>query len=313
MQSFRLLQGGGGLTGSVIGVDLVNGGGGYTFPPFVEIEDECGGGYGATAKAVIDYDPDSPTYQQITDIYIVTEGENYTPPKDIPIDEDFILDDEKGPIIIDGGENYEGEDTVTDSNDVEYDIQIDNNGSITKLIPKIDNEYPSFADIVKDELLKYTVNSITGSGAKIAPRIKKRPIDPQGEVKQVIDCISKDDDFVGYVNGEKYYGPFHVHPTNGRKMVGATHVSTPHQYIYDSPEESLGSAQQIVSTTTQIQQVTGGGASATTSGDTPTTSTTSTTSGGTPAPTPTPTATPTPTPPPSSPPPSPPPSGGGGY
>ena len=92
-----------GLTGSVIGVDLVNGGGGYTFPPFVEIEDECGGGYGATAKAVIDYDPDSPTYQQITDIYIVTEGENYTPPKDIPIDEDFILDDEKGPIIIDGG------------------------------------------------------------------------------------------------------------------------------------------------------------------------------------------------------------------
>ena len=185
----QVAQGGQGLTGSVIGVDLVNGGGGYTFPPFVEIEDECGGGYGATAKAIIDYDPDSPTYQQITDIYIVTEGENYTPPKDIPIDEDFILDDEKGPIIIDGGENYEGEDTVTDNNDNEYDIEIDDNGSITKLIPKNGNEYPSFADIVKDELLKYTVNSITGSGAKIAPRIKKRPIDPQGEVKQVIDCI----------------------------------------------------------------------------------------------------------------------------
>ena len=48
-------------------------------------------GYGATARAIIDYDPDSPTYQQITDIYIVTEGENYTPPKDNPIDEDFIL------------------------------------------------------------------------------------------------------------------------------------------------------------------------------------------------------------------------------
>ena len=189
----------------MIGVDLVNGGGGYTFPPFVELVDECGGGYGATAKAVIDYDPDSPTYQQITDIYIVTEGENYTPDKDNPIDDDFILDDEKGPIIIDGGENYDGEDTVTDSNDVEYDIQIDNNGSITKLIPKINNEYPSFGG-----LIEYTVNSITGSGAKIAPRIKKRPITPQGQVKQVIDCISKDDDFVGYVNGEKYYGPFHT-------------------------------------------------------------------------------------------------------
>ena len=94
-------------------------------------------------------------------------------------------------------------------------------------------------------------------------------------------------------------------------MVGATHVSTPHQYIYDSPEESLGSSQQTVSTITQIQQVTGGGTPTTTSSTTPTTPSTS--DGGTqtpsaPVPTPTPTPTPPPTPPPSSPP-----SGGGGY
>jgi hypothetical protein len=302
----QVAQGGQGLTGSVIGVDLVNGGGGYTFPPFVELVDECGEGYGATARSVIDYDPDSPTYQQITDIYIVTEGENYTPDKNIPVDDDFILDDEKGPIIIDGGENYEDEDIITDSAGNEYDIKIDNTGAITKIAPRINNEYPSFT-----ESLEYTVNTITGSGAKIAPRIKKRPITPQGQVKQVIDCISKDDDFVGYVNGEKYYGPFHVHPTNGRKMVGATHVSTPHQYIYDSPEESLGSPQQIVSTTTQIQQVTGGGTPTTTSSTTPTTPSTSdgeTQTPSAPVPTPTPTPTPPPTPPPSSPP-----SGGGGY
>ena len=93
-------------------------------------------------------------------------------------------------------------------------------------------------------------------------------------------------------------------------MTGVTHTGAG-KYIYDSSEESLGSPQQTFSTTTQIQQVTGGGASATTSSTTNTTSTT--TSGATPAPTPTATPTPTPTPPPSSPPPSPPPSGGGGY
>ena len=38
----QIAEGGRGVTGSVIGVDLVNGGGGYTFPPFVEIVDECG-------------------------------------------------------------------------------------------------------------------------------------------------------------------------------------------------------------------------------------------------------------------------------
>ena len=195
------VSGSGGLTGSVVGIDIVDSGSGYSFPPFIEIVDESGRGYGATARALIDYDPESPTYQQITDIYVVTEGENYTPNKNIPIDDDYILDDENGPIIIDGGENYEGEDTVTDSAGNEYDIEIDDQtGSIIKITPITDNEYPSFNDILANadplgnelgntDTLKYTVNSLTGSGAKIAPRIKKRPSVPQGEVKQVIDCI----------------------------------------------------------------------------------------------------------------------------
>ena len=157
--------------------------------------------------------------------------------------------------------------------------------------------------------MEFTINSATGSGAIIRPRLRTRPVEPQGEVKQVIDCISKDDDLVGYVNGEPYYGPFHTHPKTGRKMVGATHTTTPHQYIYDTQAESLGSSSSPVSTTTQITRST-----------TTTTTTTTTTNTSTPAPTPTPTPTPPPTtpqpsssPPPSSPPPSPPPSSGGGY
>ena len=293
----QIAEGGRGLTGSLIGVDLVNGGGGYTFPPFVEIVDECGKGFGATARAVIDYDPNSDTYQQITDIYLVTEGQDYTPSTDI---EDYILDDENGPNIIDGGGGYDSDnDTVTDNYDNEYSINTDTNGSITKLIRINNNEIPSIIDA-----MEFTINSATGSGAIIRPRLRTRPVEPQGEVKQVIDCISKDDDLVGYVNGEPYYGPFHTHPKTGRKMVGATHTTTPHQYIYDTQAESLGSSSSPVSTTTQITRST----------------TTTTTNTSTPAPTPAPTPTPPPTtpqpsssPPPSSPPPSPPPSSGGGY
>ena len=63
--------------------------------------------------------------------------------------------------------------------------------------------------------------------------------DPKGKVKliTVIDCVGKIDrnQFIGYVNGEPYYGPFHYHPKRGVKMVGARHVPEPHDVITDRP------------------------------------------------------------------------------
>ena len=47
---------------------------------------------------------------------------------------------------------------------------------------------------------------------------------------------------VGYVNGQPYYGAFHVHTReDGRtvKMVGIAHTTTPHDIIYDTVQESL--------------------------------------------------------------------------
>ena len=49
-------------TGSLIGIDMESGGSGYTSQPSVEIVDTCKQGYGAVAKAVVDYDEKSPTY-----------------------------------------------------------------------------------------------------------------------------------------------------------------------------------------------------------------------------------------------------------
>ena len=63
--------------------------------------------------------------------------------------------------------------------------------------------------------------------------------DPKGKVKliTVVDCVGKVDrnQFVGYLNGEPYYGPFHVHPETGVKMVGARHVSEQHDIITSRP------------------------------------------------------------------------------
>ena len=312
-----------GVTGSLLGVDLVNGGGGYTTPPFVEIVDECKSGYGAVARAIIDYDPNSPTYQQITDIVLVSPGENYTPSVDNPVN-DITINTENPATVVTPGVGYIGGnegDTVTDNLGNEYTIDVDENGGIKKLTPVGELKFPQITGEVEFE-----INTQTGFGVILKPRFTTRPVEPQGEVKQVIDCISKDDDIVGYVNGKAYYGPFHIHPTNGRKMVGATHTSAPHQYIYDTQAESLGSSSGTVSTTTQIIRETSSTSSSTSSSTTTTSTTSSTTTpppSSTPPPTTsggggstpsTPTPSPTPTPPtPPSPPTPPPSSGGGGY
>ena len=92
------------------------------------------------------------------------------------------------------------------------------------------------------------IKSETGFNAELRPvfcidRIAKDEVkeyDPKGKVKliTVVDCVGKIDrnQFVGYVNGEPYYGPFHVHAPTGVKMVGARHVSEPHDVITDRPD-----------------------------------------------------------------------------
>ena len=87
----------------------------------------------------------------------------------------------------------------------------------------------------------------------IKPIIGRLPLTPQGEVIQVIDCVGPEtNNLVGYVNGQPYYGPYHIHPTKGVKMVGVAHTSTPHDIIYDTPEQSFApSVVSVASTVTQ--------------------------------------------------------------
>ena len=288
-------------TGSLIGIKLTNPGQGYTVPPLVEITDNCNQGYGANARAVIDYDPQSPTYQQVTDIYIVTPGENYPVIEENVGDKEYTVDHV---VVISPGEDYKEDDVIQDNVGNVYDKILDANGKILNVIPPnptIDNVIPV------DGIPQLTIQSSTGFGAIIKPQIAPRPT-YQGEIKQVIDCITPRDGIVGFVNGDPYYGPFHIHPTRGVKMVGAAHTTTPHAIIYDTPAESRTSSAGTGSVQPTMTTV----ASPTGTSYTPPEPTTTT-----PAPTTTPTPEPPSSPPqstpPSSPPPSSPPSGGGGY
>ena len=170
-------------TGSLIGIDMESGGSGYTSQPSVEIVDTCKQGYGAVAKAVVDYDEKSPTYQQIVDVYIISEGENY-PIKDPQDTTPKIIDHV---VVVSPGTDYVKGDIVTDSFDNEYTVYIDDNtGGILNVIPS-DSSVANVNEIT--ELPELIIKTQTGYGAILKPQLKPRP-PYQGDVKEVIDCVS---------------------------------------------------------------------------------------------------------------------------
>ena len=92
--------------------------------------------------------------------------------------------------------------------------------------------------------------------------IGRLPLTPQGEVVQVIDCISPNiNNIVGYINGKPYTGAYHI-MSNGVKMTGASHSGND-AIIYDTPQESFRSARTVgtamtmttTSTTTPTQRI----------------------------------------------------------
>ena len=155
----------GSKTGSIIGVQLTNPGYGYQFPPFVEITDECGQGYGAVARAVLNDDG------TIKYIYIVSDGENYPINEEVP----YFIDDV---VVEESGNDYTENDTVTDENGNEFAFEL-YNGSITKITP-INNTV--------SDLPVLTVNSSTGSGAVLRPILTTTQ--RIGTPTKSIDCVS---------------------------------------------------------------------------------------------------------------------------
>ena len=152
-------------TGSIIDIKLTNPGNNYTFPPFVEIVDNCGQGYGATARTTL-------KDGKIDQIYIVSEGENYP----VTDQNEQIIESVN---IIFPGSGYTDGDQVTDNFGNEYDVTVQQ-GLITKVKP--------ITQIKVDDVPVLTAIG-SGNGAILSANLNDRP-EFQGEVKQVIDCVS---------------------------------------------------------------------------------------------------------------------------
>ena len=87
----------------------------------------------------------------------------------------------------------------------------------------------------------------------------------QSVVNVETDCIGETNQIVGYVEGEPYIGPYHIHPDTGVKMVGKKHSSSPHSIIYDTRAESLSRTVRRMNSRPTPSNI-----STTTSGSTPT-------------------------------------------
>ena len=78
-------------------------------------------------------------------------------------------------------------------------------------------------------------------------------------IGQLNASAAKSSTVVGFVNGEPYSGPYHVHERDDGvivKMTGVEHSSVAHNIIYDTAEESLNGA---VNTTTVVSDDDNGG------------------------------------------------------
>jgi hypothetical protein len=155
------------ITASIVGIQLVDPGFGYDYPPFVEICDEMDQGYGAVARCTITDDG------KIDKIYMISEGEGYSVGSifDYSVTEIFIED---------GGFGYQYDNTlIFDDEGNEYEFILDDEGSITQIVP---------INTTVDGLPIIDIISETGSGAVIIPilgsiqELQVTTTDDEGEI-----------------------------------------------------------------------------------------------------------------------------------
>lgn len=189
----------GNAQGGIVAIEVLDGGSGYEYPPYVDIRDNCGLGIGGVGRAVLKGD-------KVDKIYMVNIGEDY--PGDAP--GDFVVDDV---VIVDGGIGYEpgindGFEVITDPDGTVIDIIPTNPvpipGPPTINIPDVSPPIPPGGNIIDgnvvDENGKVIAPAKIGTGLVFYPVIKLIPpledllegnvpgFTPE-EVVFIIDCI----------------------------------------------------------------------------------------------------------------------------
>ncbi len=211
--------------GGVVSVEVTDGGEDYIYPPFVEIEDNCGLGLGAVARSVINREG------RVIRIYIVTPGEGYPSSGE----ELFVVDSIQ---VITGGFGYVPG-IVSDQYGGQYEIITNERGTIVNIlpiniiqipdspvinIPTVSPRIPPGGRVVNDSPIpsepinsgkifnssgKFVADAKIGNGLTFSPVLVRLPtadriaagvisdnlaarlirVQSQSEIVQVIDCV----------------------------------------------------------------------------------------------------------------------------
>ncbi len=160
-------------TASIIGFEVTDSGSGYTQEPLIDFSDNCDQGYGAFGRVIIDKNVNSPTYGQITNVIIISEGENY--PVDLPseVGNAFI----KEIIVEDGGAGYDN--AFIDDDCMTLQVV---DGKVTGVEITCQKPYDSIPDI-------NIVNE--GIGAILRPIMSSTPTKSNTDqtVLESVDCV----------------------------------------------------------------------------------------------------------------------------
>ena len=158
-------------TASIIGFEITDPGSGYTEEPDIAFNDNCNQGYGAFGKVIIDRNVNSPTYGQITNVIITSEGENY--PIDLPgeVGNVFL----KEIIVEDGGTGYE--DAFIEDDCMNLQVV---DGKIIGVEITCQKPYNSIPNIII---------SNEGIGAVLRPIMSSTPTKLDQPVLQSVDCV----------------------------------------------------------------------------------------------------------------------------
>jgi len=251
----------------IFSIEVINGGSGYDETTGLTVVDNTGNGKGAFARPLI-------RDGVIDRVVLLTTGYGYCL-NTVGIGTDVtagigtnVIGTVRDVFVEQPGYDFDSNDTIS-IGDIDFPIITSPDGSIA------DVTIPS--NLVQEFSVRPNVvfNSTSGFGARLIPIMSfkgqlktdvgadERRIKPLIGIEKVIDCIGDKNELIGYVNGNPYYGNYHIHQRSDGtviKMVGSQHVNYPHEIIYDTIEESLGKTviapQRTTPTTTETTETT---------------------------------------------------------
>ena len=226
--------------GNLIAVDIVNGGFGYTTPPFVQVIDPCQNGAGAILNTEI-------LNGVVVRVIISETGSGYLPPSSsVPQYPAIIkLTDV---IVSNPGINYNcgvDEIVIEPANGTRLSYNCDPFGKIKSVKILKAGNFTSSPSI--------TMKSDTGLNARFTPVFDvirdPLPVEPIiSDIVQVFDLVGLN--INGYVGGKEYYG--NVYFKNGVKFAGTTAKSGTDIRVFETREASISGVDVPV---TRVQRV----------------------------------------------------------